>query len=274
MLALGAIRLVQEEQHSLQCWSQCCFLHCWLKGWPNPAPITHRLQSFSLAWTRETLPTQFWQRPNRQLWVFPWMAAMAHHSPPMWMSQPTREPCHQNAHGLGIKCVVPQSVILPDPTVSAKIHPNPTDSQPAKWCPPGWLHERNRNKLMVVNKTPLAAFPHSYSQTELRQMKSTASIWFCKAVWKVTTFCNQVLHERKEESVCVGWAMLMGCCGTRWESHHRHRHELCFLAYLSLSSSWVFDKLLSCQGDSFRWCERIITGGGGRKCFISTCVSC
>lgn len=48
------------EQHSWQCWTQHCFLPCWLKGWPNPASTTLRLQSFYLAWSQETLPTQFW----------------------------------------------------------------------------------------------------------------------------------------------------------------------------------------------------------------------
>lgn len=63
------------------------------------------------------------------------------------------------------------------------------------------------------------------------------------------------------------WVVLTACCGTHWESHHRHRQELCFLAYLSLSSSWFFDKLSSCQGDCFRWCERIIIGGRGEEVF-------
>lgn len=70
MLALDVIWVEQEEQHGFQCWTQCCFLHCHLKGWPNPPTITHRLQSFYLAWSQETLPTQFWQRPKR--WGGPW----------------------------------------------------------------------------------------------------------------------------------------------------------------------------------------------------------
>lgn len=70
MLARDVIRLMQEEQHSSQRWTQCCFLHCRLKGWPNPAPITHKLQSFYLAWSQETLPTQLWPRPKR--WGGPW----------------------------------------------------------------------------------------------------------------------------------------------------------------------------------------------------------